>query len=216
MTRQFTSGGSSMHIASIGIDLGKTTFHLVALGERSKVLLRKKFSRSQLLAYTANLPSSLIGLEACAGSHFLGTALREQGHQVRLTPAQFVKPYRKSNKNDFIDAEAIAEAVSKQNMRLVQIKTQEQLDWQAMHRVRDRLVQRRTALINEIRGFLLERGITFPTQPIHLRKNLPTVMEDAGEPERAPARVAGCAGAGMETAGDRHRGDHRRDRTHQQ
>jgi transposase len=168
-----------MQIASIGVDLGKTTFHLVALGERSKVLFRKKVSRTQLLAFTANLPSSLIGLEACAGSHFLGAALREQGHQVRLIPAQFVKPYRKSNKNDFIDAEAIAEAVTKQNMRFVQIKTQEQLDWQAMHRVRDRLVQRRTALINEIRGFLLERGLTFAAQPIHLRKNLPAVIEDA-------------------------------------
>jgi len=168
-----------MHIASIGIDLGKTTFHLVALGERSKVLLRKKFSRAQLLAYTATLPHSLIGLEACAGAHFMGGRLREQGHQVRLIPAQFVKPYRKSNKNDFLDAEAIAEAVTKQNMRFAQLKTQEQLDWQAMHRVRDRLVQRRTALINEIRGFLLDRGITFPAQPIHLRKNLPTVVEDA-------------------------------------
>ena len=168
-----------MNIASIGIDLGKNTFHLVALGERNKVLARKKFSRAQLLAHTANLPSSLIGLEACAGAHFLGAALREQGHEVRLIPAQFVKPYRKSNKNDFIDAEAIAEAVTKQNMRFVQIKTQEQLDWQAMHRVRDRLVQRRTALINEIRGFLLERGLVFAARPIQLRKNLPSVIEDA-------------------------------------
>jgi len=109
----------------------------------------------------------------------MGAALREQGHQVRLIPAQFVKPYRKSNKNDFIDAEAIAEAVTKENMRFVQIKTQEQLDWQAMHRVRDRLVRRRTALINEIRGFLLERGITFAAEAIHLRKNLPAVIEDA-------------------------------------
>jgi transposase len=167
-----------MNIASVGIDLGKTTFHRVALGERSKVLVRKKFSRRQLLAYTANLPHSRIGLEACSGAHFLGSALREQGHEVRLIPAQFVKPYRKSNKNDFLDAEAIAEAVSKQNMRFVPIKTAEQLDGQALHRVRDRLVQRRTALINEIRGFRLERGITFPAQPIHLRKNLPTVVED--------------------------------------
>ena len=109
----------------------------------------------------------------------MGAALREKGHQVRLIPAQFVKPYRKSNKNDFIDAEAIAEAVTKENMRFVQIKTQEQLDWQAMHRVRDRLVRRRTALINEIRGFLLERGITFAAEAIHLRKNLPAVIEDA-------------------------------------
>jgi transposase len=168
-----------MNIASIGIDLGKTTFHLVALGERNKVVVRKKFSRATLLTYTANLPAALIGLEACAGAHFLGSALRAQGHQVRLIPAQFVKPYRKSNKNDFIDAEAIAEAVTKQNMRFVQIKTQEQLDWQAMHRVRDRLMQRRTALINEIRGFLLERGLTFAARPIYLRKNLPTVIEDA-------------------------------------
>jgi len=122
-----------MHIASIGIDLGKTTFHLVALGERNKVLARKKFSRAQLLAYTTNLPPTLIGLEACSGAHFLGAALRKQGHEVRLIPAQFVKPYRKSNKNDFIDAEAIAEAVTKLNMRFVPIKTQEQLDVQALH-----------------------------------------------------------------------------------
>src|SRR5690349_5188557 len=168
-----------MHIASIGIDLGKTTFHLVALGERSKVLVRKKFSRTQLLAHTANLQPSLIGLEACSGAHFLGAALRQQGHEVRLIPAQFVKPYRKSNKNDFMDGEAIAEAVSKENMRFVPIKTEEQLDVHAVHRVRDRLVQRRTALINEIRGFLLERGITFAVRPIHLRKNLLAVIEDA-------------------------------------
>src|SRR5215470_4032140 len=161
----------AMHIASIGIDLGKTSFHLVALGERNKILLRKKFSRKQLLVYTANLPASLIGLEACAGAHFVGAALRAQGHQVRLIPAQFVKPYRKSNKNDFLDAEAIAEAVSQENLRFVQIKTEEQLEVQALHRVRDRLVQRRTALINEIRGFLLERGITFAARPIHLRQN---------------------------------------------
>src|SRR5438309_8913289 len=123
-----------MNIASIGIDLGKTTFHLVALGERNKVLVRKKFSRATLLTYTANLPASLIGLEACAGAHFLGAALRAQGHQVRLIPAQFVKPYRKSNKNDFIDAEAIAEAVTRHNMRFVPIKTDDQLKESLRHR----------------------------------------------------------------------------------
>ena len=77
-----------MKIASIGIDLGKTTFHLVASGERNKILLREKFSRAQLLAYTANLPAALIGLEACAGAHFVGSALRAQDHQVRLIPAR--------------------------------------------------------------------------------------------------------------------------------
>jgi transposase len=168
-----------MHIASIGIDLGKTTFHRVALGERSTILLRKKLSRAQLLAYTANLPLSLVGLEACSGGHFLGARLREQGHDVRLIPAQFIKSYRKSIKNAFIDAEAIAEAMDKQNMRFVPIKSEEQLDVQTTHRVRDRLVQRRTALINEIRGFLLERGMTFAVRPTQLRKKLPEVIEDA-------------------------------------
>ena len=160
-----------MHIASIGIDLGKTTFHLVALGERNKVLARKKFSRAQLLVYTANQPASLIGLEACAGAHFVGAALQAQGHQVRLIPAQFVKPYRKSNKDDFIDAEAIAEAATKQNMRFVQIKTQEQLDWQAMHRVRDRPARQASAMAREeaerfltaIREVCAERYVFFLT-----------------------------------------------------
>jgi transposase len=121
----------------------------------------------------------LVGIETCGGAHFLGKALREQGHEVRLIPAQFVKPFRKSNKNDFLDAEAIAEAVARQNMRFVPIKTDEQLDLQAMHRVRDRLVHRRTALINQIRGFLLERGITFAKGPAHLRKHMPAILEDA-------------------------------------
>jgi transposase len=168
-----------MNIASVGIDLGKSTFHLVALDSCGKVAVRKKFSRKQLLAYTANLPSSLVGIEACSGAHFIGAALRDQGHNVRLIPAQFVKPFVKSNKNDFLDAEAIAEAVSRQNMRFVPIKTDDQLDLQALHRVRDRLVHRRTALINQIRGFLLERGITFGKGPAKLRNNMATVLEDA-------------------------------------
>src|SRR6185437_1256191 len=153
--------------------------HLVALGEHSKVVVRKKFSRKQLLAYTANLQASLIGLEAGSGAHFIGTALRNQGHEVRLIPAQFVKPLLKSNKNDFLDAEAIAEAVARQNMRFVAIKTDDQLDLQALHRVRDRLVHRRTALINQIRGFLLERGLVFAKRPANLRRQMPLLLEDA-------------------------------------
>jgi transposase len=97
-----------MQIRSVGIDLGKTTFHLVALGTSGKVLAKKKFSQKQLLAFTANMQTSLIGLEACSGAHFLGRALKQQGHDVRLIAAQFVKPFVKSNKNDFVDAEAIA------------------------------------------------------------------------------------------------------------
>ena len=128
-----------MQIRSVGIDLGKTTFHLVALGDNGKVLLKKKFTQKQLITFTANMQTSLIGMEACGGAHFLGRALRAQGHDVKLIPAQFVKPFVKSNKNDFIDAEAIAEAVDRQNMRFVPIKTDDQLDLQALHRVRDRL-----------------------------------------------------------------------------
>jgi transposase len=112
-----------MQVHSVGIDLGKTTFHLVALGTAGNVLVRKKYNRKRLLAYTANMPASLIGLEACSGAHFLGRALRKQGHDAKLIPAQFVKPFVKSNKNDFVDAEAIAEAVERKNMRFVPIKT---------------------------------------------------------------------------------------------
>ena len=122
-------------------------------------MVRKKCSRTQLLRFTSNR-RGLIGMEACGGSHFLGRALREQGHDVRLMPAQYVKPYVKTNKNDYIDAEAIAEAVTRPTMRFVPIKTDDQLDLQSLHRVRERWVVRRTAVINQIRGLLLERGIT--------------------------------------------------------
>src|SRR6478609_9514640 len=168
-----------MQVDSVGIDLGKSTFHLVALGAAGKVLVRKKFSRKQLLVYTANMPASLIGLEACSGAHFLGRALRKQGHDVRLIPAQFVKPFVKSNKNDFIDAEAIAEAVERKNMRFVPIKTDDQLDLQGIHRVRDRLISRRTAVINQLRAFLLERGMVFAKTPAKLRAALPDILENA-------------------------------------
>jgi transposase len=170
-----------MQIRSVGIDLGKTTFHLVALGDNGKVLLKKKFTQKQLVTFTANMQSSLIGMEACAGAHFLGRALRAQGHDVKLIPAQFVKPFVKSNKNDFIDAEAIAEAVDRQNMRFVSIKTDDQLDLQALHRVRERLMHRRTSVINQIRAFLLERGMVFAKSPIRLREAIPAVLENMEE-----------------------------------
>ncbi len=170
-----------MHIRSVGIDLGKTNFHLVALGDQGKVLIRRKFNQKQLIAFTANLQTSLIGMEACSGAHFLGRALRAQGHDVKLIPAQFVKPFVKSNKNDFLDAEAIAEAVDRHNMRFVPIKTDDQLDLQALHRVRDRLMTRRTSVINQIRAFLLERGIVFAKSPIRLREAIPEVLGNARE-----------------------------------
>jgi transposase len=168
-----------MQIHSIGIDLGKTNFHLVALGVDGKVLIRKKFNQKQLITFTANLQTSLIGMEACSGAHFLGRALRSQGHDVKLIPAQFVKPFVKANKNDFLDAEAIAEAVDRKNMRFVPIKTDDQLDLQALHRVRDRLIARRTSVINQLRAFLLERGMTFAKMPTKLKIAMPEILENA-------------------------------------
>ena len=168
-----------MELHLIGVDLGKTVFHLVGLNLRGEVVVRKQFSRKQLLRFTANLKVDRIGMEACGGSHFLGRALREQGHDVRLMPAQYVKPYVKTNKSDFIDAEAIAEAVGRPNMRFVPIKTDEQLDLQSLHRVRERWVMRRTAIVNQIRGLLLERGITLRKGRRHLDHALPGILEDA-------------------------------------
>ena len=168
-----------MEVHTIGIDLGKTLFHLVGVDSSGTVVVRKRCSRAQLLAYTAKIQVHRIGMEACSGSHFLGRALREQGHDVRLLPAQYVKPYVKTNKSDYIDAEAIAEAVERPNMRFVPIKTEEQLDLQAVHRVRERWVMRRTAVVNQMRGLLLERGLTLPKGRRHLEQAIPGILTNA-------------------------------------
>jgi transposase len=168
-----------MKIHTIGIDLGKTSFHLAGLSERGEVVVRKRFSRAQLLRFTANRKVHVIGMEACGGAHYLGRALQEQGHAVRLIPAQYVKPYVKTNKNDYVDAEAIAEAVGRPTMRFVPIKSDDQLDLQSLHRVRERWVARRTAVINQIRGLLLERGITLRKGRRYLDEALPGILEDA-------------------------------------
>jgi transposase len=167
-----------MRLHAVGIDLGKTIFHLVGLDSTGKVVIRKKCSRKQLLAFTANLQVQVIGMESCSGAHFLGRALRDQGHEVRLMPAQYVKPYVQTNKSDFLDAEAIAEAVQRPRMRFVPIKTEEQLDLQALHRVRERWVMRRTAVVNQIRSLLLERGLTLPKGRRYVDQQLPRILED--------------------------------------
>jgi len=152
---------------------------LVGLSERGEVVVRKRFSRAQLLRFTANRKVHVIGMESCGGAHFLGRAQQEQGHEVRLIPAQYVKPYVKTNKSDYIDAEAIAEAVGRPTMRFVPIKSDDQLDLQSLHRVRERWVTRRTAVINQIRGLLLERGITLRKGRRYLDEALPGILEDA-------------------------------------
>jgi transposase len=168
-----------MKLQALGIDLAKNVFHLVGLDSSGQVVIRKRCSRRQVLAFTANVEVQVIGMEACSGAHFLGRALREQGHEVRLMPAQYVKPYVQTNKSDYIDAEAIAEAVQRPRMRFVPIKTEEQLDLQALHRVRERWVMRRTAVVNQIRSLLLERGLTLAKGRRHLEQALPRILEDA-------------------------------------
>ena len=123
-------------IATIGIDLGKNTFHLVGLDTRGAIVLQLKLSRGQIERRLANVPCCLIGMEACSGAHHIGRRLTELGHDVRLIPAQYVKPFPKGHKNDYRDAEAIAEAVQRPTMRFVAIKTPEQMDLLALHRVR--------------------------------------------------------------------------------
>ena len=178
-----------MELFTLGIDLGKTTFHLVGMNQRGDVVVRKRFSRTQLLCFTANLQVELIGMEACGGSHFLGRALREQGHEVRLIPAQYVKPYVKTNKSDYIDAEAIAEAVGRPRMRFVPIKSDDQLDLQSLHRVRERWVMRRTAVVNQIRGLLLERGITLRKGRRYVDAALPGILADTDSKLSGSVRV---------------------------
>jgi transposase len=170
-----------MKITTIGIDLGKTVFHLIGMDDRGAILLKKRVSRSQMVTLLANTPACIVGMEASCGAHHLGRELTAQGHDVRLIPAQFVKPFVKSQKNDYVDAEAIAEAVQRPTMRFVPVKTADQLDLQAVHRVRDRLIERRTGTINQLRAFLLERGMVIRTGRKYLQETLPAVLAEAEE-----------------------------------
>src|SRR5947199_5234433 len=163
-------------VAVIGIDIGKNSFHVVGLDDRGAIVLRQKWSRGQIEARLANMPPCLIGMEACVGAHHLSRKLKALGHDARLMPAKYVRPYSKGQKNDFRDAEAIAEAVQRATMKFVVTKTAEQLDLQALHRVRERLVSQRTAIINQIRAFLLERGIAVRQGLRFLRAELPGIL----------------------------------------
>ena len=164
-------------VAVIGIDIGRNSFHIVGQDRRGALVLRQKWSRGQVEARLANLPPCLIGMEACTGAHHLSRKLQALGHDAaRLMPAKYVRPYSKGEKNDYRDAEAIAEAVQRPTMKFVATKTADQLDLQALHRVRERLVSQRTGIINQIRAFLLERGIAV-RQGLHLlRAELPGIL----------------------------------------
>ena len=162
--------------AVVGVDIGKNSFHVVGQDERGAIVLRQKWSRGQVAARFANMPPCLIGMEACVGAHYLSRRLKALGHDARLMPAKYVRPYSKGQKNDFRDAEAIAEAVQRPTMKFVATKTADQLDLQALHRVRERLVSQRTGIINQIRAFLLERGIAVRQGLRFLRAELPRLL----------------------------------------
>ena len=168
-----------MDITRIGIDLAKNVFQIHGVDRSGKVVVKKQLRRNQMLSYFGKLPPTLIGMEACGGSHGWARELIKLGHDVRLMSPQFVKPYVKSGKNDANDAEAICEAVSRPNMRFVRIKSVEQQVMQAEHRIRARLIKARTALSNEIRGLLGEFGIVLPVALANLRRAIPELLEDA-------------------------------------
>jgi transposase len=146
----------------LGVDIAKRVFQAVGMDETGKIVLRKRLSRHELLPFLAQLPPVRIGMEACGGAHYWARRFRAHGHEVKLMAPQFVKPYVKSNKNDSRDAEAIAEALTRPTMRFVPTKDVDQQDIQALHRVRDRLIGARTALVNEVHGLLHEYGMVIP------------------------------------------------------
>jgi transposase len=165
-------------ITTIGLDLAKNVFHAVCSDEQGKVVRKNRLKRSQVLAYFATLPTCLVGMEACASAHHWARELGALGHQVKLIPPQYVKPYVRGNKNDYNDALAIAEAVIRPEMHFVAVKTTEQQDIQALHRLRERRLADRTALCNQLRGLLAEYGLILPTGVNLLRRSLPELLED--------------------------------------
>jgi transposase len=168
-----------MSVATIGIDLGKTSCSLAGLDGTGAVVLRRRLTREKLVALLAGQPACVVAMEACCGAHHLGRLFVAQGHEVRLMSPEYVQPYVKAQKNDDRDAEAIAEAATRPTMRFVALKSEVQLDQQTLHRVRSRLVNGRTRLMNQLRAILLERGITVAKGRHALGRALGTLLGDA-------------------------------------
>ena len=143
-----------MNITTVGMDLAKNVFHIVALDAHGIEKVKKRLSRVQVLKYFANLPACMVGMEACASSHYFAREIKELGHDVKLMPPHYVKVYLRGQKNDYNDARSIAEAVHAPGMRFVTAKTLEQQDVQSLVRLREGVVEARTALINRLRGLL--------------------------------------------------------------
>lgn len=170
-----------MTITVLGIDLGKNSCSVAGFDETGRIILRRKLNRDGVVRLAAKLPACVMAMEACCGAHHLGRVLRDQGHEVRLMSPEYVQPYVKAQKNDERDAEAIAEAATRPTMRFVELKSEAQLDAQILHRARTRLVGQRTALINQLRAVLLERGIVVAKGRRQLELRLAELLDDAGE-----------------------------------
>jgi transposase len=167
-----------MQVSVLGIDLGKNICSIVGLDASGAVVLRRRAKRETLIGLVAKLPPCIVAMEACCGAHHLGRLFADQGHDVRLMSPEYVRPYVKAQKNDDRDAEGIAEAATRPTMRFVELKAQEQLDMQTLHRSRDRLVGERTALINQLCAILLERGIVVPQGKRNLERYLDASMDE--------------------------------------
>lgn len=178
-----------MKITTIGLDRAKSVFQAHGVDERGQAKLKKTLKRAQVLPFFANLPPCRIGMEACAGAHYWARELAKLGHDVKLITPQFVKPYVKGNKKDANDAEAICEAVGRPNMRFVPVKSVEQQDLQARHRVRSGWVKERTATVNPVRGLLAEYGIVIGKGIAQARRRLPEILEEAENGLSDPARA---------------------------
>ena len=166
-----------MQIAVLGIDLGKNSCSLAGLDTTGAVVKRRRMRPESIPAFTKTMQPCVVAMEACCGAHHLGRLLTAQGHTVRLMSPEYVRPYVKAQKNDDRDAEAIAEAATRPTMRFVEIKSEEQLDMQTLHRARDRLVGERTALTNQLRAILLERGITIAQGRRKLEQHLAAMLD---------------------------------------
>jgi transposase len=178
-----------MRISVLGVDLGKNVCSLVGLDASGAVVLRRRAKRETVIALAAKLSPCIVGMEACCGAHHLGRVLAAYGHDVRLMSPEYVRPYVKAQKNDDRDAEGIAEAVTRPTMRFVELKSQEQLDMQTLPRSRDRLVGERTALINQLRAILLERGIVAPQGKRKLEQFLIDLIDEQGGPGLSPRMI---------------------------
>jgi transposase len=168
-----------MQVTTIGLDVAKNVLQVHGVNQRGHVILTKRLARKKVLPFFAQLSPCLIGIEASGGTHYWARELMKLGHTVKLISPQFVTPYRQSQKNDANDAAAICEAVSRPHMRFVPIKSVTQQDIQALHRIRERHMTARTALVNQIRGLLTEYGLVLPKGVHQIRQKVPFLLEDA-------------------------------------